>query len=119
MLRVFPSLFPAGSTLLAGVVWVWSTALVDCCRVTAGRRDVELLERWLDENAQEDFEPLKHMEAMSKRAAATANAGGPASGESLATRQAQMAKLSRETDEQLMRSADILKKVRIANFVAR
>ena len=87
---------------------------------------MQLLERWLDENALEDFQPLKQMETMAARSSAGGGGGGGSGGGgggdrhlhsmssmSLTARHSEMAKLSREAHEQVGKSAEILKKVRL------
>ena len=102
VMTVFPSLFPAG------------------------RRDVELLEQWLDENVHEDFRPLQELEALSARASArearvnTPTAGGGGGGNtstsrpatSLTARHEEMMKISKETQAQAGLTVEVLKKVR-------
>lgn len=68
-----------------------------------------LLERWLDENALENFEPLRQMEAITARETAVSDPSRPLS--SLTARHSEMMKLSRETQAHVEKSAELLKKV--------
>ena len=119
VMKVFPSLFPSGAWCCSPHTMHWlchrsmPTHAFTTSRMhyhaIAGRRDVALLERWLDENALENFEPLQKMEAISLRETAATDPARPAS--SLTARHSEMMKLSRETQEHVERSAELLKKV--------